>query len=124
MTAQQQRKGKGLSVTSYLGYPLHMSWMARESVEDGMVFFNVNSGMLVVETIVVDGYTERWHRVSYSFRDRMPNREETREIKRLFIGANKRAVQVLPPENEPGDRPFVLTLWECLDGDPFPSLAR
>lgn len=69
--------------------------------------------------------SRRWLHVSVSHRDRIPSWDELRSIKDLFIGRDKKAIQVLPPESEYVNHcPRCLHLWCCLDGDGLPDFRR
>ncbi len=74
----------------------------------------------VSASLEADG--KRWLHVSTSRKDRMPNWTEFRAVKDLFIGLDKLAVQVFPPQSQYVNfHPNALHLWHCLDGDPVPD---
>jgi hypothetical protein len=64
----------------------------------------------------------RWLHASVSHENRLPNWEDLREVKDVFIGRDKRALQVLPAAEEYVNiHPRVLHLWHCVDGDGLPD---
>ena len=71
--------------------------------------------LTVIESIEIHA-GERWHHVSLSRPDRLPSWYDVRMVKNLFIGDDREAYQVLPPESEyVNTHPFVLHLWRPLD---------
>jgi hypothetical protein len=66
---------------------------------------------------------EWWRHVSFSRRDRLPSWEDLREVKDIFIGKEKIAVQVLPRKSEYVNiAPYVLNIYHRLDDiSPLPD---
>lgn len=80
-------------------------------------------------SVIVSGSTEadgrRWAHVSLSRPSRLPSWDDVREVKDAFIGRDRKAIQVLPPEAEYVNiHPHVLHLWCCLDGDGLPDFRK
>jgi hypothetical protein len=70
---------------------------------------------------VEDHGTGRWLHVSFARSYRLPGWDDLREVKDLFVGPDKLAVQVLPPADQyVNAHRFCLHLWRRLDG---PTLA-
>ena len=66
-----------------------------------------------------------WIHLSASHRDRIPSWDELREAKELFIGKDRKAIQVLPTEeNYYNHHPFTLHLWSCLGNDQLPEFTE
>lgn len=67
-----------------------------------------------------------WLHVSMSYPLRLPDWDALMEIKELFIGPDKMAVQVLPRKEEHVNiNPNCLHLYHCLDDDsPLPDFRR
>jgi hypothetical protein len=64
----------------------------------------------------------RWLHVSFSRPSKLPSWDDLREVKNTFVGKDRRAIQVLPPESEYVNiHDYCLHLWCCLDGDPLPD---
>lgn len=76
--------------------------------------------VIVTESTYDDG--RWWRHVSVSLSNRLPTWSELREVKDLFVGRNRKAIQVFPPQNEyVSVHPYVLHLWCCLEDDPLPD---
>lgn len=68
---------------------------------------------------------ERWLHVSASHTLTIPTWEEMREVKETFIGKDREAYMVMPPEERYiNDNPTVLHLWCCVDGPVLPDFRR
>lgn len=79
-------------------------------------------GLLVQLSGAVELDGRRWVHVSCSRRDRMPSYEDLCLVKRLFIGRDRKALQVFVPEAEHFNfHAFCLHLWHCVDGDGLPD---
>ena len=68
-----------------------------------------------------------WLHVSMSRKDRIPNYDEMVEVKKVFIGDHRQAVQVFPKkEKHISIHPNCLHLWCCLDpeGDGLPDFGK
>lgn len=79
-------------------------------------------GLAVILSGAVELDGRRWIHVSVSRRDRVPSYEDLALIKRVFIGRDKRALQLFVPEAEHVNvHRFCLHLWHCLDGDGLPD---
>ena len=69
-----------------------------------------------------DGDSREWLHVSVSRPDRIPSWEDLREIKDIFIGRDRKAVQILPPKDEYVNcHPNVLHLFCCLNQEILPD---
>ncbi len=76
--------------------------------------------------VIISGRVEddgrRWIHVSCSHRNRLPSWQTLREVKDTFIGKERKAIQVLPPQSEYVNlHNYGLHLWCCLDGDGLPD---
>jgi|JI10StandDraft_1071094.scaffolds.fasta_scaffold1819773_2 hypothetical protein len=81
-----------------------------------------STGLAVMLSGAVELDGRRWVHVSTSRRDRMPSYEDLAVVKRLFIGEERRAIQVFVPHTEHVNRhQFCLHLWCCVDGDGLPD---
>lgn len=95
-------------------------WRLREHAADGAKW-EARHGL----TVIASGATEldgrRWWHVSVAHPRRLPTWEELREVKDLFIGRDRKAIQVLPRQAEYVNiHPHCLHLWHCLDDDGLP----
>jgi hypothetical protein len=82
----------------------------------------------IADTLLVlwSGRTEkdgrRWVHVSCSRPSRLPSWEDVREVKDAFIGRDRRALQVLPPQDQYVNmHKHCLHLWCCVDDDGLPD---
>lgn len=79
----------------------------------------------VICTGGVEADHRRWLHVSYSKPECIPDWEDTRLVKDTFIGRDRKALQILPPEAEYVNfAPHCLHLWSCIDGDVVPDFRK
>jgi hypothetical protein len=99
-------------------------WQMRVAGADGLgLFDNPKLGLRVIHSIARQG-GQIWLHVSVSRRDRsLPTWEQLRLVKDRFIGQDRTALQVLPPEDKYVNKAEVLHLWCCLDGDVTPDFT-
>lgn len=82
-------------------------------------------GLRVLCSALLEADDRVWLHVSCSRSDRIPTYEELCDVKRIFVGRTRRALQVFPPEAEHvNDHPYCLHLWCCMDGDGMPDFRR
>jgi len=87
--------------------------------------FRSRDGLNVLISTAEERDGKRWRHVSLSRRDKLPTWEELKRVKDAFLGAEVVALQVLPKASLYVNlHPFVLHLWQCLDGDPVPDFTR
>lgn len=66
-----------------------------------------------------------WLHVSVCGRARLPTWEELKDVKDVFVGIDRRAMQLLPRADEfININPFVLHLWCCLTEDIIPNFGK
>lgn len=66
-----------------------------------------------------------WLHVSVSRGDRDPSYFDLKRVKDLFIGRDRKAIQVFPPASEHYSyHPHCLHLWSPLTRDPLPDLRN
>jgi len=84
--------------------------------------FETGFGLRVVVSDSVEDDGKTWLHVSVSRPNQIPDYSDLCEIKRIFIGSERKAVQVFPPESEHFNlHPYCLHLWAPIDHDPFPD---
>lgn len=89
------------------------------------VYQHVVRKLVVICSASVEKDGKRWMHVSCSRPSSLPTWEDLRLVKDTFIGRDKKAIQVLPPEAEYVNlHPNVLHLWSCLDGDGLPDFRK
>lgn len=66
-----------------------------------------------------------WLHASLSFKNRLPSYQDMCDVKRLFIGSDRKAIQVFAAESDHVNiHPFCLHLWGCVDNDGLPDFGR
>lgn len=66
-----------------------------------------------------------WLHVSVTVPKRIPFYAELCDVKDLFIGRDRQAIQVFPPRDRHVNiHERCLHLWSCLDGDGLPDFGR
>lgn len=94
----------------------------------GYVKGNYQRGGLKVLLDVSDIWGGKlWLHLSCSRKDRMPTYEDLAEMKAVFAGPGRQAVQVFPVKKKHINlHPFCLHLWCCLDpaGDGLPDFGE
>lgn len=72
-----------------------------------------------------DAPGDKWLHVSLSRSNRIPSYEDVCEVKNIFIGIDKTALQIFPPKDQHvNHHPFALHLWCCLSKDIVPDFRR
>ena len=102
---------------------LPAGWHYNRAVSDD-VLDNVREGLRVILNVMRYSDGRAWAHMSVSRRDqRLPTWDQLRELKELFLGKQRKAIQVLPPADQYVNvNPGVLHLFCCLaDEDPIPD---
>jgi hypothetical protein len=100
-------------------------WAVIEKHSDGAAYHNPITALNVICSASMERDSRRWLHVSVSHPDRLPTWDELAEVKSLFIGTERKAIQVLPPTEEHVNvHPTCLHLWACLDGDGLPDFRK
>ena len=82
-------------------------------------------GLMVVISAAVEQDDKRWIHVSCSRPSQLPSWAELREVKRLFIGPTRSAIQLLPAEaNYVNLHPWVLHMFSCVESDGIPDFTH
>jgi hypothetical protein len=91
----------------------------------GRVYRKPGEGLLVLLSCAEQDDRKRWLHLSVSRQDhKIPTWEQMSQIKRLFIGDERTALQVMPPKaKHVSIHPGVLHLWCCLDGEVVPDFT-
>lgn len=91
-------------------------WREMQRRLDGALYLNELTGQSVILTLEEhDG--RKWLHVSTAFQNRLPTWMELRAVKDLFVGRDREAMQILPPEKEYVNiHPYCLHLWSLADG--------
>ncbi len=91
---------------------------------DGASYLS-QTGLAVIVSAAVEQDGRRWLHVSLSRRSRLPSWDDLKNVKDVFVGRDRTALQVLPPQARYVNiHPHCLHLWCCLDGDVTPDFTR
>lgn len=88
----------------------------------GMRTFESSLGLRVILSVEDRGPdTGTWLHVSLSRASKLPSWDDVREVKDLFIGRDRCALHLVPPEKfYVNVHPHTLHLWSRLDADTVP----
>jgi len=79
-------------------------------------------GLRVISSVIVSSDHGAWLHVSCSREDCLPSYDDVRDVKRVFIGAHRVAVEVHAPDAEHINiNPMVRHLWARLDARATPD---
>lgn len=96
-------------------------WQVIQVNEDGCAYES-SWGLRVIASIQTESDGNDWLHVSLSRRKRLPDWDDVKQVKDLFVGKERKAIQILPPESEYVNiHPNCLHLWCCLDKDVLPD---
>jgi len=105
---------------------LPTGWRVAEKRRDGAAYINDNRRLSVIvsATLQLDG--KKWLHVSCAHPHRLPTWETLKDVKMIFIGRKRQALQVLPSEEKwISIHPYCLHLFCCLDkADPVPDFTQ
>lgn len=90
-----------------------------------VVAYQRKDGLKVLSSISTEADGKPWLHVSVSRRSRLPTWRDLTECKDIFVGRDRKAIQVLPEESEYVNvHQFCLHMWHCLEGDTLPDFTR
>jgi hypothetical protein len=105
----------------FTGNPLPPGWCEIPHGGYHGVWVNQKKQMKVIASFEIHDQ-KQWLHVSISHERRMPAYQDLVYLKRHWIGADKKAVMVLPEESEHVNiHPRCLHLFCCINGDPLPD---
>lgn len=100
-------------------------WVVVDVSLDGATYDHVNGGKRVIISVSEELDGRRWRHLSMSRRHSIPKWDDLVAAKEAFLGLESKAIQVVPPRSQYVNiNPFVLHLFECLDGDILPDFTR
>lgn len=112
-------------VNDILPAVLPADWVCERRGQDGAVFENKRQRLSVVVSGDVEQDGKRWLHLSVAHSDRLPKYETLVEVKELFIGGERKAIQVFPPRSQHVNiHNYCIHLWHCADEDGLPDFAR
>lgn len=110
---------------SYLPTVLPVGWYRIPGGQWEGHAFERSDGLCVISSACREGDGKRWIHVSASRQNRLPTWADLRDVKNLFIGRDRLAIQVLPREEDYYNfHPYCLHLYSCVDGDPVPDFRK
>jgi hypothetical protein len=102
---------------------LPATWRVLRETLDGAMY--ERNGLRVIVSGATEQDGRRWLHVSCSRPTRLPDWDDLKLVKELFIGPGRQAIQVFPPrERYVNINSNVLHLWCCLDGDGIPDFTN
>ena len=101
-------------------------WRVSSQGDDGAAYVHNGRRLSVIVSAATEMDGKKWLHVSCAHPDRLPSWETLKEIKDIWIGRNRQAIQVLPSEMKwISIHPFCLHLFCCLDEpEPLPDFTR
>ena len=82
-------------------------------------------GLKVLYSVDPVSFDKPWVHVSCSRKDRIPSYEDLMEVKKIFIGDGRQAIQVFPVKAKHINiHPNCLHLWACLGDDGLPDFGK
>ena len=104
---------------------LPVDWELGSALSDGQVYLR-RDGLLCIVSAALELDNRRWLHVSVSRRNSLPNYKEVKEVKKLFVGKDRLAIQIFPRENQHVNlHLYVLHLFACLEEDcPLPDFTH
>jgi hypothetical protein len=117
---------KLIQYQEYLPRVLPVGWRSKFVKHDVTAYKNEGKVLTVLISFATELDKKKWMHVSCSHPDRLPSWETLKEVKTLFVGRERQAVQVLPSEKKYINlHPYCLHLFCCLDEpDPVPDFTR
>ena len=91
----------------------------------GATYYVSSSGVRVVVGAEIYSDSSTWLHVSMSRAGKLPSWDDVAMVRRVFVPADRTAIQVLPPTDEHiNDMPHCLHLWARMDGEALPDFRR
>lgn len=88
-------------------------------------WFMRNDGLKVCAEVEAQDDGSFWLHVSFSRPNRVPNYDDTTDVKALFVGRDRKAISVLPAASEHYNfHKFCLHMWSPLSRDPLPDFRH
>lgn len=119
-----ERQGRDFEwAKDYLPKELPWNWEVLQTYVNGLIARS-NTGLKVLMTCDYKADGKRWLHVSCSRLNRIPNWDDMKKMKELFIG-DKLAIQVFPPKDQYVNiNQYVLHLWVPVDDLDLPDFTE
>jgi hypothetical protein len=122
MTGLTMDQEGAIRVMDLVEHPLPSGWSRCDELN---VFRHIHSKLSLIVTACREADGHLWVHLSVAGRDRLPTWPELVAVRDWIVGAEAKAIQVVPPRSEYVNlHPFCLHLWVCLDGDPLPDFRK
>lgn len=80
--------------------------------------------LTVISSVCIEEDMKPWLHVSLAHQKRLPSYDEVKLVKEHFIGTDKYAAMVFPPQEKfVNIHSYCLHLWHCLEGWPLPEFS-
>lgn len=101
-------------------------WKFTQGPFPGQKTYLRGDGLMVIFTADdMWGDGKIWIHVSMSRRSRIPTYEDMTDVKAIFIGAGRQALQIFPSADKHVNiHPNCLHLWCAVDGDGLPDFGK
>jgi len=110
-------------LAAHLPANLPPNWALERRSHDGAVYRS-RGGLLVILSGAREEDGKRWLHLSVSRRERLPNWEDLKLVKEVFLGAESTALMVFAPKSQwISIHPFVHHLWVAVDGNVTPDFS-
>ena len=104
---------------------LPANWSETQTFTLGGRGFISNSRLCVVASVDHAQDGSLWYHVSFSRQGRLPSYQDMVRVKSLFIGDEREAIQVFPPDSQHvNDHPTCLHLWHRIAGPVMPDMRK
>lgn len=110
----------------FLPRVLPIGWRIAVKNDDGAAYMHEGLRLSVIVSAATEQDGKRWLHVSCAHPDRLPSWETLKDVKAIFVGRDRQAIQVLPSEKKYINiHRYCLHLFCCLDdADPVPDFTQ
>jgi hypothetical protein len=100
-------------------------WHRLEVRVDGCAYQSNSLGLRVILSADKELDGKEWIHLSVSRKSRIPSWDDLVFVRDVFIGRNKKCVQIIPDEaSYVNDCVYCLHIWHCIDGDGLPDFTK
>lgn len=104
---------------------LPAGWKEAQIGADGYSYVNYEKRLTAIISQCREADGKLWAHFSMAAAERVPNWDELKQGKEIFLGVESKAVLVIPARSEYVNiNARVLHLFVCLEGDPLPDFTR
>ena len=104
---------------------LEMSWPVDHPLYGQIKYMSQNQLQVIFTADKLWGDGKTWMHVSMSRRFRLPSYEDMTEVKDIFIGKTRQALQIFSrADRHVNIHPYCLHLWCAVEGDGLPDFGK